>query len=382
MDSTRTLAIIEFKYHWDYFITQVQVLEKIGRVVLVVGREFANSLEKNYGFDFSAYETLILDTIDWPRVNQFLQDQNVDKAFLPTIQGMDLVEGVARNAFPCGFYVTIHNFDLWFGKRPAVAPGSHPQADKINAMFLQACKNIMQRCDGLVTIDPSIQGLLSRVITGKPLLEFPWCVNTHPEATGDGPAGDGDEVIFTVNGGISCNRRNYGAVLESFKQILAKHTKVRLVLLGRAADQSGLPVLQVARAINEQLGREAIVVFDEFVDSSVYANWIRRSDFLIQPLVNLHIYGLYKSSAALLEAIRYGVPVLVPRQMKFHGEFGEQFGDGILVYEDLGETIDELLQAPRDQLELLTLNAQRNAEYYHLDHQVDRIQNTFFTDAA
>ena len=45
------VAIIEFLYHWDYFITTIELLSRKYNVHLIVGESFIKNLSENYNIN-------------------------------------------------------------------------------------------------------------------------------------------------------------------------------------------------------------------------------------------------------------------------------------------------------------------------------------------
>jgi hypothetical protein len=171
-------------------------------------------------------------------------------------------------------------------------------------------------------------------------------------------------------------------ILETFKVLSKTCSNVKLILLGRPVGVYGREVINKSRLINDSAGRQVIECFDGFVHQNIYDDRIKSSHYFILPLENLDIIGKYKASAAMFDALLAGRPILVPQKMIFSQGFVSRYGEGFIVYDDLKETIEDILEGPGSELEASTEAAVRNANTFFIKNQVELAGKNFFNQEA
>jgi len=375
-DGRKTVAVMELFYHWDYFITTVNLLQKDFNISLIISSSFKDHLLKNYNFNLNDYNHLVIDRINFNVISGFLKDLKAEALFINTIQGYEVTNAFANFVPPVPLYLTVHNFDLWLGLRPIADP-SQPGAKQVNETYKTSCKKIIESCAGLVTIDQNVKEFVSKKIKNKPVYVIPWVTN-NSKVKPKKIASLKDPITFTIPASIDRGRRNYGVALEAVKRTGRGFPNLSLVLLGRPVGEYGKEIIKKSRDINKFLGREAVVFFTEYVHQEVYQEYLERSDFFILPLENLHIFGKYKASAAMYDALVQGRPLLIPEEMNFSLEFAEEYGDGFVVYDDLSETIREIMNSPIDQINNFQKSAAENANRFFIENQRKLIKETIF----
>ena len=371
------VAVMELLYHWNYFITTVDLLKQRHNVSLILGKAFKAALEKNYRFDPSGFNPMVVEVIDWSMINRFLRENKISKLFIPTIQGFEFIHHFAGAELAAPFYFTIHNFDLWLGKRPLVTMSDKSMEQQINRVHHRCCSEIIRKSAGIISIDTSLRDTVSRMIPGKKIHVMPWNVN-HRLLTLDDFPSQKKPVVFTIPASIDRMRRNYGVALETFRGLAREHDDVKLVLLGRPIDEYGKAIIERGKAINQENGREVIELFDGFIHQDIYEDRLHRTDYFILPLTNLHVFGRFKASAAMYDAMFSGRPILIPEKMQFSEDFCTRFGDGFIVYKDLKQTIEELLASRDGVQEKIRRAAIDNANYFFLENQERLINEQFF----
>jgi tetratricopeptide (TPR) repeat protein len=375
-----SVAVVELLYHCDYLITLSHILRERRDVCLVLSRQSAAVLRDKYGFDSAAFPALVLDTLDWHSVYRFLAEHRVSRVFVNTIQGYELTLAFTEFAPPAPFHVTIHSFEHWLGLEPPDDVAGRPDRARAHEIYKQACRRIIANSSGVISICESIRDKVAPAIPDRPVHVLPWLINrTAPDLQPPDPTG---HRTFTVPGGIERKRRNYGVVLETFAALADEGAGVSLVLLGRPVGPYGSAVIDKAREINSRAGRRLVTFFEDYVHQDVYQQHLVASDFILLPQANLDIFGRTKASAALYDGIIGGRPVLVPEEMEFSRAFAETYGPGIVVYDDLLTSVQELLAMDNGGYQALAEAARRNAARFMIDRQVERVEEQFFSEVA
>ena len=377
--SRPNIAVMEFLYHWDYFITTVDLLNHLANVFLIVGEHFKNYLEQNYRFKISDFNNLVISELNWPQINAYIKKNQISKIFIPTIQGFEFTYAFSEFNSSVPYYFTIHNFDLWLGKRPFIL-NSQDQGfiSQINRVYLLMCQKIIQNSAGVITIDDNLKDHVAPMIQNKKIFSMPWKVNKSLLSEPPKNASTDHKIVFTVPGSVDCARRNYGVVLESFKPLFKSRHNIRLILLGRPIDAGGQEVIKQSRKINDSFGRQVIECFDDFVHQNIYNDRLKHTDFFILPLENLHIIGTYKSSAAMYDAILAGRPILVPEKMSFSSTFIARYGNEFIVYDDLKQTVEEILATPTSDLAKYLKASIANANTFFIENQIKIVAKKIF----
>jgi glycosyltransferase involved in cell wall biosynthesis len=377
--SRPNIAVMEFLYHWDYFITTVDLLNHLANVFLIVGEHFKNYLEQNYRFKISDFNNLVVSELNWLQIDAYIKKNQISKIFIPTIQGFEFTYAFSEFNSPVPYYFTIHNFDLWLGKRPFLS-SSQDQGfvSQINRVYLLMCQKIIRSSAGIITIDDNLKDHIAPMIQNKEIFAMPWKVNRSLLSTPLKNTSKDHKIVFTVPASVDCIRRNYGVVLESFKPLFKSHHNINLILLGRPVNADDQEVIKQSRQINDSLGRQAIEYFDDFVHQNIYNDRLKHTDFFILPLKNLHIIGTYKSSAAMYDAILAGRPILVPEKMSFSSNFIARYGNGFIVYDDLKQTIEEILATPTSDLKKYLKASIANANTFFIENQIKVVAKKIF----
>ena len=84
----------------------------------------------------------------------------------------------------------------------------------------------------------------------------------------------------------------------------------------------------------------------------------------------------------MFDALLAGRPILVPQKMIFSQGFVSRYGEGFIVYDDLKETIEDILEGPGSELEASTGAAVRNANTFFIKNQVELAGKNFFNQEA
>ena len=377
-----TVAVMEFLYHWDFFLSMVAVLEQKHKVCLIMNEAYRRHLYKYYNFDVTPYDNLVVKSISWPQIERFITAKSIQKIFMPTIQGFEFTYRMSMFNPPVPFYFTIHNFDLWTGRRSFVPGKVPPLIGEMNNVHSQCCKEIIRKSSGIIAIDESVQEFSEPLFGGKKVRCMPWKVNRNQKTIPMEKDRTEECIVFTVPASIDEQRRNYGVVLETFHQIAPRFPNIKLILLGRPVGEYGKKIIEHARSINVRVGRSMIETFSDFIHTDVYEKHLATTDYFILPLANPQVIGRYKASAAMYDAMLSGRPVLVPEQMFFGQSFKQSYGDGFIVYEDLLETITDLITAPKDSLIHIATAAVDNANRFTIEHQAEIVEQHFFKEAS
>ena len=371
------VAVLELLDHWNYFKTMVELLRERYDVCLILGEAFAKNLRENFNFEAQSHPTLQLSSFDVPRMNAFLREHNVEKMFVNTIQGFEFAFAFSRYQPPAPFYVTVHSFDLWLGRRPLVAPRAEGDLfSQVNRVYAFCCGEILRHSAGVISTDKSVRDSAQEFLPGKNVYFMPPTVN-YRKLSSNGAAGSSDGLVFTIPASVDGGRRDYLAAVRSFSQLASKYDTIKLVLLGRPVGDYGREVVKSCRALNEKLGREVFECFDGYLHQDVFEDRLKRSNFFIVPVNNLHIFGKYKGSGAIHDAMINGRPILIPKDMYFSEAYWRQFGDGFVAYGDLQATLEEVITMPEARRRILSEAAVENANYFHVDNQIDILCSQF-----
>jgi len=373
----QNVAVMEFLYHWNYFITTVEVLKRRHNVFLIIGSSFKNTLVTNYRLDLDGFTHIVLENLNWSAINKFIHENNISKIFVPTIQGFELIYQFSKYNLPAPFYFTIHNFDLWLGRRPFVNMEDKLLDQQINRVYHHCCREVIEKSAGIISIDTSLRDNVSKIIDGKKVHVMPWNVNHDLISFNDYPDRK-ETVIFTIPASIDRGRRNYGVALETFRHLARDYNNIKLVLLGRPIDEYGKQIIEKSKCINEENGREVIEFFEGYIHQDIYEDRLRHSDYFILPISNLQVFGRYKASAAMYDAMFSGRPILIPENMYFSKDFCMKFGDGFIVYKDLKDTMEDILTPRNGGQEKIKRAAVENANYFFIDNQVALANEQFF----
>ena len=359
------VCIMELIANWTYLFTTIKLFDRIANVSLIITESIKNLIQREYQFNIEKYNCLVLNEIDWDRINSFLEKNNISKLFVNTISDFENTRRFAMGRPIVPYYVTIHNFDSWLGRTPF----SKGENDGINKAYYQLCKKITDECAGMVTVDTNIKDQLANEIDKKIYL-IPFEVNDrYINKVRDEKE---ERVTFTIPGTLSEGRKDYAKSLTVFDDLAAQYENIRLILLGVPMGEYGKNVTEKCKAVNMKHKKDIIKFFKSFVPYNVYQEHLQSSDYFLLPLTD--IYGKYKASGALLESMRSGAPLIVPGSMSFSEQFILQFGDGILVYEDLSETIESLINADETRKQELNAAAMDNANFFYIDNQIQHIE--------
>ena len=150
-----------------------------------------------------------------------------------------------------------------------------------------------------------------------------------------------------IPGSIDKKRRAYEEVWELVNLLKSKEGIYRIILLGKPVDEYGLLLLKQLREVT--ISNIELVVFDQFVEQSVYNNFLKDCDVIWIPLRKEFIndsmytesYGITKASGSFFDAVRYAKPMLLPAHITIVPELQQQ----ILTYssiENLTTILEEL----------------------------------------
>ena len=124
-----------------------------------------------------------------------------------------------------------------------------------------------------------------------------------------------DKVRITIPGVISSKSRDYGIVLEAFKDIRL-HKQVKLTLLGKPSGPFGHKIVRQFKSL--QRSNLEIQTYDSFVHQEYFDEILKQSDFLILPISRFMKVSIFKEingftcvSGNVNDMMRFAIPSLI-----------------------------------------------------------------------
>ena len=81
----------------------------------------------------------------------------------------------------------------------------------------------------------------------------------------------------------------------------------------------------------------------------------------------------------MFDALVQGRPLLVPAEMNFSEGFSQKYGEGFIVYDDLSQTIKEIMHTSVDEINKVQESAAQNANEFYIENQRRIMKETIFT---
>jgi len=139
------------------------------------------------------------------------------------------------------------------------------------------------------------------------------------------------KIRFIVPGNMSKNRRNYEIVLRVFEDLFNKHNEsIELFLLGKPQGKYGKIIISICKKLKDH--GHNIFYFEEYIPYDNFKELFINSDMVIAPL-NLkyesgyinELYSITKGTGVTSDCIKYGKPLVVPKEFKIAEEFKTSF---------------------------------------------------------
>jgi hypothetical protein len=136
-----------------------------------------------------------------------------------------------------------------------------------------------------------------------------------------------DVVTFTIPGSIDEKRRDYQAVLDTFKKIFERYGgRFKLIVAGRPVGSYGINIIEQLKQF-QVAGMEVFFSGTE-IEEKAFQALIASSSILISPLRSATMihdnvsekYGQTKGSGNVFDAIRHGKPMIIPSHLVLPGE--------------------------------------------------------------
>ncbi|ADD08520.1 hypothetical protein [Candidatus Aciduliprofundum boonei] len=175
---------------------------------------------------------------------------------------------------------------------------------------------VSKRISGFITLGEYVK--IPPSLKNKPHIVIPSRIGRDIK-----PVKSKKSVYFVVPGKvIQKYGKDYLHIIDSFHNAIDKNpslrTKAKLILLGRMMDDD------IKHRIEKiDPNGEIIIRFKEFVDEKIFEKWLLKAHFVILPDSANAVYGTYKISGAINDAISYGVPILIPKSYAPHYNFRE-----------------------------------------------------------
>jgi glycosyltransferase involved in cell wall biosynthesis len=195
---------------------------------------------------------------------------------------------------------------------------------------------------------------------------------------------DGKDVQIVIPGLITSSNRDYNTVLSAFSNIFDRDLGVRLVLLGSPVGSSGQRIVKIVKRMKKN-GCE-IDYYTEWIDHGDFEQTLSDSDIILNPLrvkkpnpqyykilrKKHEIRGTTQGSGPILDAIRHGLPLIVPSEFQVSDNikgFSVQYDSET----QLVDTISNLATQP-DILREKTNIARRVSEEYNLERRAHKFR--------
>ena len=175
------------------------------------------------------------------------------------------------------------------------------------------------------------------------------------------------KITFAITGTISDNRRNYDIVLDAIKDVPDRiKSKLKLALIGRPIGEYGYKIIE--RVKNLIANGWEIDYSDEYIPPDVMTQKLQAVDVMIAPMKFTYTsitvnesFTYTKGTGTFNDAIRYGIPSIVPDEYNIAPEFKSCF----LKYQDqndLSRIISELSTNTEElnKLKVDTLNTMKD----------------------
>jgi len=205
----------------------------------------------------------------------------------------------------CPVALSVFNANAW------VAPNLRFTPKVYNYLRLALRRRIVRQVDALVLEYDTIREYAQEQTTTPTYTLTPAMFDAPPERPND------DRVQWTIPGMIDGQRRDYSVVLDALKGLDQRHKdRLELRLLGRPVG-NGSEIIEQFQTLIER-GWD-ISYDDEWIPVERFRRTLRETDILLAPLherkrhgASLESYGKTKTTGALCDMIRYGLPLVLP----------------------------------------------------------------------
>ena len=286
-------------------------------------------------------------------VNEVITRESLDYVILPSPEYhpdwyMPLVENHNRNY---KVIAGVHNLNT-----ALFSKGEHPEID-----------NFYQLADDLCVYDSVLkETIFEHNNIKKKIHLFPPIFTSL--ATKIMPT-EGERITFTITGNVEAQRKDYQSVVDALMNIPEFHHKIRIVLLGRAANPYAQTIISQLEEM-KHTGLDA-VYYTERIPQDDFDKMMFETQYIIAPVVKetmnkgiLEYYGRTKLSGAVVDIIQFATPAIVISGL----EVPQELQSSICRYDsvdDLSNVIRRLIN-PKVMIEYAK-RAKTNSEKFLLE---------------
>lgn len=195
-------------------------------------------------------------------------------------------------------------------------------AEALNHLAARMKPDILDRFDGILVSYPIMkQYVENETSIAKPVYCFyPVWYDGRSDSSSAG-------IDIIVPGGVSAQVRDYDTVLDTVQE-LGPNSGVTITLLGQKADDSNIP--SRCRKMCEEGYPISCQIEETWIPEERYETALREADLLWAPLRKYYaeyglpereVYGRTKASGVILDAIKYGLPLVLPATFPVADEF-------------------------------------------------------------
>ena len=273
----------------------------------------------------------------------------------------------ARFSPECPTALWLFNINAWLRSRPQLDIGLRRN------LRLVLRRYIANRNDAYLVEYPSIAAYVREEMEVNAVESF---VPTLYEPSGDEEpmAPETDQVRITIPGNVSPNRRDYALALDAFERAATPDGSLELRLQGQRVPASD-PIYERCKRLRGE--GYAVTWSTEWVPLTEFHDIIAKSDAVLAPLRTscevegiTELYGRSKGSGNISDALRNGVPILLPESFPVD----EVMGDGVRYFDGVERLTDHLRRLrddPDERVEFKS-HARAAAREYTLGHQQER----------
>ncbi|BDU51416.1 hypothetical protein [Haliovirga abyssi] len=328
------IAIFDISnYHYTYLYSQCKIFEN-DRVDFYVSKFLKKSMEKEGVLNNSNFNWIVLNDFDnkykyYKKVIKTLNNKKYDYVFFNTLQENWLLNfyffiTVNKNI---KINLTLHNINIFIKCSRKL---------KIKRLLRTIIRRIaFYRANSYNVYGENLKIYLEKYLMkkniNKPITGIPFSIYENIKCLND----MNNKIKIIIPGTFDLKRRNYYDIYNLLKNI--KNFKFELILLGRVKkDFEEEILLEKFKKFKE------VILFEEYVSEEVFDEYMRKADILLAPIIKqiemdgvLEEYGITKETGVSFAAIRYSLPVILPKEIKVMKEI-EKIA---LVYENFEDLI-------------------------------------------
>ena len=217
---------------------------------------------------------------------------------------VELLSGILLGFYTSNRHLTIHNVNRWF--RPVFT--WNPRG----AIRYLLRKVMLLGMKKFIVTSPNVLEYVRKTFPEKKeeVHFIPFSVQSAGKRL---PKSEKKTIDIVIPGVVDSTVRDYDTVLEAFRMHLQQHpgTQLRLILLGKLGKKEQVILRKIKEIQN--IRKEAIVYWDEFIDDQLFNDTLANSDFLVANIRlefkkdnTIEIYGKTKETGVFFQRMNYG----------------------------------------------------------------------------